>query len=125
MESIRQKQVGELIKRHFSSVLQQEGRYIYNDALVTVTNVKMSPDLMLAKIYVSVYNSLNKQGVVLEMHEHIHRLRQSLSQRIRKHVRRIPQIEIFLDDTLDEMYRLNTIFDRLHETNQMGSSEEE
>lgn len=125
MESIRQRQVGELIKRHFSSVLQQEGRYIYEDALVTVTNVKMSPDLMLAKIYVSVYNTMNKQGVVLEMQEHIHRLRQSLSQRIRKHVRRIPQLEIFLDDTLDEMYRLNSIFDRLHETNQMGSEEEE
>lgn len=125
MESIRQRQVGELIKRHFSSVLQQEGRYIYEDALVTVTNVKMSPDLMLAKIYVSVYNTMNKQGVVLEIQEHIHRLRQSLSQRIRKHVRRIPQLEIFLDDTLDEMYRLNSIFDRLHETNQMGSEEEE
>lgn len=125
MESIRQRQVGELIKRHFSSVLQQEGRYIYEDALVTVTNVKMSPDLMLAKIYVSVYNTMNKQGVVLEMQEHIHRLRQSLSQRIRKHVRRIPQLEIFLDDTLDEMYRLNSIFDRLHETNQMGSEQEE
>jgi len=125
MESIRQKQVGELIKRHFSVVLQQEGRYIYGDALVTVTEAKMSPDLMIAKIYLSVYNTMNKQAVVLELREHLTRLRQSLGQRVKKHVRRIPHLEIFLDDTLDEMYRLNTLFDRLHETNQMGSPEEE
>ena len=125
MESIRQKQVGEMIKRHFSIVLQQEGRYIYNDALVTVTEVKMSPDLMIAKIYLSVYNTMNKQAVILELREHLVRLRSSLSQRIKKHVRRIPHLEVFLDDTLDEMYRLNTLFDRLHETNQMGSPEEE
>ena len=125
METIRQKQVGEMVKRHFSVVLQQEGSYIYGDSLVTVTHVKMSPDLMIAKIYVSVYNNLNKQAVVLELQQHYGRLRQSLSQRIKKHVRRIPQIEIYLDDTLDEMYRLNTLFDRLHDTNQMGSPEEE
>lgn len=114
-----------MIKRHFSIVLQQEGRYIYGDTLVTVTHVVMSPDLMIAKVYLSVYNSLNKQAVILELREHIVRLRQSLAHRIKKHVRRIPQLEIFLDDTLDEMYRLNTLFDRLHETNQMGSPDEE
>jgi len=125
METIRQKQVGELIKRHFSTVLQQEGRYIYGDALVTITDVKMSPDLMIAKVYVSVYNRLNKQATILEMRDQYVRLRQSLSQRIKKHVRRIPALEFFLDDTLDEMYRLNSLFDKLHEENQMGSPEEE
>lgn len=125
MESIRQKQVGELIKRHFSIVLQQEGRYIYGDTLVTVTHVFMSPDLMIAKVYLSIYDSLNKQAVIIELREHVVRLRQSLAQRIKKHVRRIPHLEIFLDDTLDEMYRLNNLFDRLHETNQMGSPDEE
>src|SRR5690606_9395860 len=125
METIRQKQVGELIKRHFSTVLQQEGRYIYGDALVTITDVKMSPDLMIAKVYVSVYNRLNKQATILEMRDQYVRLRQSLSQRMKKHVRRIPALVFFLDDTLDEMYRLNSLIDKLHEENQMGSPEEE
>ncbi len=106
-------------------MLQQEGRYIYGDALVTITDVKMSPDLMIAKVYVSVYNRLNKQATILEMRDQYVRLRQSLSQRIKKHVRRIPALEFFLDDTLDEMYRLNSLFDKLHEENQMGSPEEE
>src|SRR5690625_5740207 len=57
MQNKRQSQVGELIKRHFSNVLINQGRYIYQDALVSVTNVVMSPDLQHAKIYLSIYNS--------------------------------------------------------------------
>ncbi|MEM9920539.1 MAG: 30S ribosome-binding factor RbfA [Bacteroidota bacterium] len=126
MESKRQKQVAELIKRNFGTLLQQEGGYIYGtEALVTVTSVKMSPDMSIAKIYLSVYNTENKQAVILEMEDAIFRLRQSLSQRIRRHVRRIPDIQFYLDDTLDEMYRLNELFNRLEKENQMGRSDKD
>ncbi len=126
METKRQKQVAELIKRNFSMVLQQEGGYIYGaEVMVTVTNVKMSPDLNLANIYLSVYNTENKQGVILEMEDQLPRLRQSLTQRVRRQVRRIPDVSLYLDDTLDEMYRLNALFDRLYDENQMGDRLEE
>ncbi|MCB0617605.1 MAG: 30S ribosome-binding factor RbfA [Saprospiraceae bacterium] len=114
METKRQKQIAELIKRNFGLLLQQEGPYIYGSSpLVTVTNVKMSPDLSISKIYLSVYNTDEKQTVILEMEEHLSRLRQSLGNRIKKQVRRIPELQFYLDDTLDEMYRLNDLFDRL------------
>ena len=126
METIKQKQIGELVKRHFSLVLQQEGGNVYGPApLVTVTAVKVSPDLGQAKIYLSVYNTENKQAVILEMEEEKGRLKQSLASRLRKQVRRIPDIQFFLDDTLDEMFRLRDLFQRLHEDNQMGSDSEE
>jgi ribosome-binding factor A len=55
MADIRQKQVAEMIKRHFSVLLQQEGGYVYGtQAFVTVTNVKMTPDFNVAKIYLSI-----------------------------------------------------------------------
>ena len=126
METKRQKQIGELVKRNFSMVLQQEGSYIYgSEVMVTVTNVKMTPDLNLAKIYLSIFNTENKQAVILEMEEHSSRLHQGLATRIRRHVRRIPEIHFFIDDTLDEMYRLNDLFNRLHQEDQMGNPEEE
>ncbi len=121
MESVRQRQVAESIKRNISIVLQQEGPYIYGaDILVTVTKVKITPDFSLAKIYLSVYNTETKQEVLLELEEQIARLKQSLSHRIKKQVRRIPNIKFFLDDTLDEMDRLNHLFNKLHDDNQMG-----
>lgn len=125
MESIRQKQIGELIKRNFSLLLQQEGRYIYgSEALVTVTNVRMSPDLGIAKVYLSVFNHQSKQEVILEMEDQTTHLRQALGSRIRRQIRRIPELHFYLDDTLDEMYRLNALFDRLEEEKQMGEEEE-
>lgn len=125
MGTIRQKQVAELIKRNFSMVLQSEGSYIYgSDVMVTVTSVKMSPDFSLAKIYLSVFNTDNKQAPILEMEESQIRLKQALASRIRKQMRRIPDIAFYLDDTIDEMYRVEEMFERLREENQMGNDGE-
>jgi ribosome-binding factor A len=125
MESVRQKQVAELIKRNFSLVLQSEGSYIYGSSvLVTVTSVKLTPDFNLAKIYLSVFNTENKQEAMLEMENELPRLKQSLANRIRKQIRRMPDIQLFLDDTVDEMYRVSAMFDKLYEENQMGKEED-
>jgi ribosome-binding factor A len=125
MESKRQKQAAELIKRNFSLVLQAEGSYIYENALVTVTNVKMTPDFGLARIYLSVYNTEDKLSVIQMLEENNMRLRHALAERIRKFIRRIPAIEFYLDDTLDEMYKVNALFDRMEADNQFGRREEE
>ena len=56
MDSIRQKQVGELIRRYFGMILTEEGSNIYGrDKLVTLTDVKMTPDLLIAKFYISSF----------------------------------------------------------------------
>lgn len=125
METKRQKQVAELIKRNFSQLLQQEGGYIYGpEPLVTVTQVKMSPDLGIAKVYVSVFNHESKQEVILELEDNYPRLRQAMGTKLRRQMRRIPELQFYLDDTLDEMYRLNELFDRLHAQKQMGEEQE-
>jgi len=113
MGKVRHEQVAELIKRNFSMVLNKEGRYIYEDAFVTVTNVVMSPDLGLAKIYLSVYNTDNKQGVLLSLEEQYSRLKRLLHHRMRRSLRRMPEFRMYIDDTLDEMERLNDLFNDL------------
>lgn len=123
--SKRQRQVAEMIRRNLSAVLQQEGSYIYGDALVTVTNVILTPDLLNAKIYLSIYNTDNKQAVLLMMAEERSRLQQGLAQRVRKQIRRVPQIVFYEDDTLDEMYRVNDLFKRLEDEDQMGRNRKE
>lgn len=121
----RQRQVAEMIRRNLSVVLQQEGSYIYGDALVTVTNVILTPDLLNAKIYLSIYNTDNKQAVLLMMAEERSRLQQGLSQRVRKQIRRVPQIAFYEDDTLDEMYRVNDLFRKLEDEDQLGRNRKE
>ncbi|MFT4758925.1 MAG: ribosome-binding factor A [Paraglaciecola sp.] len=121
-ETKRMLQVGEMIRRNFGIVLQQEGSYIYGmKPFVTVTNVIMSPDLGIAKIYVSVYNIEDKFNVILEMENEMERLRASLYYRIRKQMRRMPLLQFYQDDTLDEMSKLNEVFDKIKN----GTEEEE
>jgi ribosome-binding factor A len=115
MANKRNLQVAETIKRNMGMVFFQEGPYIYEDALVTVTNVKLSPDMGQAKIYLSVYNTENKLAVLQLIEQQTHRLRQLLAHRIRKHARRIPVIHFYIDEMLDEMYKLNELFDNIND----------
>lgn len=95
-------------------ILAQEGSYIYGrDKLVTVTGVKMTPDLLLAKIYISVFGTENKQEVILELEDNLTRLRQTFAAKAGKQMRRLPEIQFFLDDTVDEMYRVEHLLNRV------------
>jgi len=112
MATRRQLQIGELIKRNFSVILQQEGSYVYgSEILVSVTHALVSPDGGLAKVYVSIYNTNDKEAVLEAIRSNMPRLKQQFSQRIRKQVRRIPNLDIYIDETLDEIDRVNSLFD--------------
>ncbi|MFM7152678.1 MAG: 30S ribosome-binding factor RbfA, partial [Bacteroidota bacterium] len=120
MESIRQKQVGELIRRFIAMILTEEGRNIYgSDKLVTVTDVKMTPDLLISKVYVSVYGVENKQEVILLLEDNLTRLRQALAAKVGKQMRRMPELEFHLDDTVDEMYRVSNLLNRVSEEDKL------
>jgi ribosome-binding factor A len=114
MESKRQKQVGEMLRRDFATILTEEGALIYGrDKLVTVANVRMTPDLLIANIYISVYGTEFKQEVILEIEDNYARLHQALIKKVGKQMRRMPDLQFHLDDTVDEMYRVEELLKRL------------
>ncbi len=105
-------------------VLMEEGTYIFEKALVTITSVNVSPDLQNAKIYLSVFNTENKLEVMAGIEENNHRLRLSLASKVGKQLRRMPELQFFLDESLDEIFRMDQVFAKLRAENQMGSEEE-
>lgn len=114
METKRQKQVGELLRRYFSMILTEEGSLIYGrDKLVTLTHVQMTPDLLIANMYVSVYGTDFKQEVILEIEDNYPRLHQALIRKVGKQMRRMPEMKFHLDDTVDEMYRVEALLNRV------------
>ncbi|MCB0604543.1 MAG: 30S ribosome-binding factor RbfA [Saprospiraceae bacterium] len=124
MMSVRKLQVAELLRRNISHVFQAEGRYIYGlEPMVTVTTVQVTPDLALAKVYLSVFNTDNKQAVLLEINTALREIKRNLYNRIKKHVRRMPEITFYLDDTLDEFMRVDEMMQRLRDDHQMGEEE--
>lgn len=113
MSAIRQQQVASLIKRTMSEIFIKEGRNIYSNAFVTITQVRMTPDLSVARVYLSVYNIKDKEDVVTMITENEHGIRRLLGNRIRNKVRHIPNLEFYLDDTLDEVYKMDSLLDSL------------
>ena len=113
MDSKRQLQLGELIKRSLAPVFQEQGPYIYGAAFVTVTSVKVTPDLAQAKIYLSIFNADDKELVLKKVINHTHVLKQALAARIKNQVRRIPQVFFYFDETIDEMYKVDVMFKNL------------
>ncbi|MBK8625489.1 MAG: 30S ribosome-binding factor RbfA [Saprospiraceae bacterium] len=125
MDSKRQLQLGELIKRSFAPVFQEQGPYIYGAAFVTVTSVKVTPDLAQAKIYLSIFNAEDKELVLKKVINHTHVLKQALAARIKNQVRRIPQVFFYFDETIDEMYKVDVMFKNLKNMYPPSVQEEE
>lgn len=103
MDSTRQQKVSRLIQKDLSNIFLLESRSMYANAMVTVTQVRVSPDLGVAKIYLSIFaaGAVNKKDILDKIKLHTKEIRKNLGIRIGKQVRVIPELDFFLDDSLD------------------------
>jgi ribosome-binding factor A len=88
----------------------KEGKHFFGTAFVTVTQVKVSPDLSVARVYLSVLKDKRAKDIVAHLQDSMHEVRGKLGGRIRTQARRIPELKFFLDDTMDYVEKMNTLF---------------
>ena len=112
MDSRRQQKVASLIKEEFTDILLKNGRGIYGKAFVTVTNVKVTPDLALARFHLSVFNG-DKEEVIQQFQDKKQELKKMLGDKLRFNLRRVPELEFYLDDTLDDVFRMEELFKKI------------
>lgn len=110
MESRRQQQIAREIQKEIGQLFQKNGPSFYGKAFVTVTQVKVTPDLLVARIFLSVYNTEEKQQVVDTIQAQQAEIRYRLGNAMRHQLRRIPVLEFFLDDSLDYVYKMESLF---------------
>ncbi|TAJ15096.1 30S ribosome-binding factor RbfA [Marinilabiliaceae bacterium JC017] len=109
MESTRQKKISRLLQKEMSEVFQREARDVTSGTMVSVTVARISPDMGMAKIYLSIFPSTNAQEVFKQIKEQSSRLRYMLGQRVGKQLRIIPELQFYLDDTLDYIDNINKL----------------
>ncbi len=114
MDSRRQLKIASLIKEAFTEILSREGKSISGKAFITVTNVTVTSDLTLTRFYLSVFNEANPDEVVNRFREHKAEIKRYLGEKLRHHLRRIPEIEFFRDETLDNAYRIEEVFKKIN-----------
>ena len=101
MESTRQRKVARLVQKELGQYFQRESILISPGKIITVTVVRMSPDLSLAKIYLSVFPSDNTEEVLQAITDRRKTIRHNLGKIIRHQLRAVPELAFFVDDTLD------------------------
>lgn len=101
IETTRQQKVSKQIQRDIAEIFQREAAPIVKGILITVTAVRVSPDLSYAKIYVSIFPFDRHQEVMKSLKENIWMIRKALGTRIKSQLKVVPEIDFFLDDSLE------------------------
>ncbi len=101
MENTRQQKIAKQIQKDVADIFQKEGSAIVRGLLVTVTAVRVSPDFGYAKIYISVFPFDRSQELMGALEQNGWFIRRALGQRIRNQLKSVPEIQFFLDDSLE------------------------
>ncbi len=110
MDTRRQKKIAQLIQDEMGTFLQKEGANYYGNKFVTVTEVKITSDMQNCKIYISVFGKDEGEAVVDSLNMHIRDVRGRFGKIMRNALRIIPEIQFYLDETLDNVFRLEELF---------------
>ena len=114
MESTRQHKYARLLQKEMAEIFQQDTKHLFGKAFITITLVKVSPDLGFAKIYLSMFLVEDRQDMLDRINERKGQIRKLLGQRIGKQVRIIPEIAFFIDDTEDQAQKIDKLIENLH-----------
>jgi ribosome-binding factor A len=111
--STRQLKFARLIQKEISDIFQRDKRGILDNAFITVADVKVSPDLGVAKIYISMMLAKDKQAVLEKINGRKSEIRKTLGDKIRKQVRVIPELIFYLDEVEENAQRMDSLLKTL------------
>jgi len=106
MESNRQRKVAQIIQEDFAELFRKQASESKQSILVSVSDVKVTPDLGIAKIYLSIFPQEHRSSIMKEIEENKAQYRNFIGQKMAKQVRIIPQLSFYLDTTLDDVERI-------------------
>lgn len=114
-EGKRQKQVGGLVLKEVNGIFQRLGLNMLDGGMVSISSVKITPDLLEARIYLSFFQVQNPSQALKRIEEKGWEIKKELSQKVRHQLRNIPELKFFLDDSLDHVFRMEELFKKIKE----------
>ena len=110
MESKRQQKVGRQIQKDLGEIFQQDAKHLVNGTFVTITAVRVSPDLGIARAYLSFLPEKNKLFLLETIKENTKFIRQKLAERVRHQLRIVPHLQFYIDDTAEYAAKMDLLF---------------
>lgn len=125
MESKRQKQVARLIQKDLGDIFQKEFRSAFKGNFVTITDVIISPDLSVAKVYLSFFKDDRKEEIIEEIRDNTKKIRGMFGAKAGKQLRIIPNFSFFIDDTAEYAQKIEKLFANIHIPKEENDTEED
>ena len=115
LEGKRQKQVAGVIHEEMTGIFQKLGLSMIDGGLVSISSVKVTPDLLEARIYLSVFQAKDNEAVLKKIEDKAFEIKRDLAATMKHQLRRIPEIRYYLDDTLDHVFKMEELFKKIDE----------
>jgi ribosome-binding factor A len=122
-EGKRQKQVGGLIQEELNKIFQRFGLNMIDGGMVSISSVKITPDLLEARVYLSFFQVADVKEALKKIQEKAGEIKRELGNRVRQQLRRIPEVKYFRDDTLEHVFRMEEIFKKISEEKKSDNEE--
>lgn len=114
-EGKRQKQIAGLLNEEMNLIFQRLGLNMINGGMVSISSVKVTPDLLEARFYLSFFQVKDMDKSLKRIEERHHEIKKELAARIRHQLRSVPVLRFYRDDTLDHVFKMEEILKRIKE----------
>ena len=112
-EGRRQKQVAGLIQEEITTIFQRLGLNMMDNGMVSISSVKITPDLLEARIYISLFKVADEKLVMKKLEDRSWEIKKVLAARVKHQLKRIPELKFFYDNTLTHVFKMEEIFKQI------------
>ena len=114
-EGKRQKQVAAVVSEELNDIFRRLNLNMISGGMVSISSVKLTPDLLEARIYISMYKVADEQAALKKIENQAWEIKRELASRVRNQLRRMPILKFYLDDTLDHVFKMEELFKQINE----------
>jgi len=114
-EGKRQKQVAAVLSEELNDIFRRLNLNMINGGMVSIASVKVTPDLLEARIYISMFKIADEKAALKKIESQAWEIKKELTARIKHQLRRIPVLKFYLDDTLDHVFKMEELFKQIND----------
>ncbi len=114
-EGKRQKQVAAVLSEDLNDIFRRLNLNMMGGGMVSISSVKVTPDLLEARIYLSMYKVTDENAALKKIENQSWEIKKELTARVKNQLRRMPVLKFYIDDTLNHVFKMEELFKQINE----------
>lgn len=114
-EGKRQKQVAAVLQEELNDIFRRLGLNMMNGGMISISSVKVTPDLLEARIYLSLFQVKDASATMKAIEDRSWEVKKHLTEKVKHQLRRMPVLHFYKDDTLDHVFKMEELFKKINE----------